>query len=121
MIYQAADVIWIFSTGGQTEEQKEKLRYIDGDQEEVTEKDVVVNNKISSMLASRTRKLTNVSMPKAKLSDSHIFRHSAKGLFPGFKVGMKEVEEGVVSGSGCHGPRVLIMLRRMIANSLLHQ
>ena len=87
----------------------------------MTEKEVVVNIKISSMLASRTRKLTNASMPKVNLSDSHIFRHSAKGLFPGFKVGMKEVEEAVVSGSGCHGPRVLIMLRRMIANSLLHQ
>ena len=60
----------------------------DGYQEEVTEREMVVNNKISSMLASRTRKLTNVSMPKANLSDSHIFRFS-----PSFKVGMKEVEE----------------------------
>ena len=60
----------------------------------MTEKEVVVNIKISSMLASRTRKLTNASMPKVNLSDSHIFRHSAKGLFPGFKVGMKEVDRG---------------------------
>ena len=40
------------------------------------------------MLASRTRKLTNASMPKVNLSDSHIFRTSSKGPFRGFKLGL---------------------------------